>query len=82
MTRRRRITLLAASGWTLYVWISRVAILSRQDTSTGFKVVHLALAAVSLGFGIAVGWIGLTSKRAEGSSSDRPRARASARSSG
>lgn len=75
MTRRRRITLLAASAWTLYVWISRVVILSGQESSTGFKVVHLVLAAVSLGFGVAVGWIALTSKpkRAEGEASDHPR---------
>lgn len=62
MTRARARILLAASAWGLYVWISRVAILAGQDTSTGFKVVHFTLAAVSIAFALAVGWIGLTSR--------------------
>ena len=63
MTRRAAWTLIAAGAWTLYVWISRVAILAGQDESTGFKVVHFTLAAVSIVFGVAVGWIGLRSLR-------------------
>jgi hypothetical protein len=58
MTRRTAWVLLAAAAWTLYVWVSRVVILAGQDESTGFKVVHFALAAVSIAFGIAVGAIG------------------------
>jgi hypothetical protein len=58
MNKRTAWVLIAASAWTLYVWISRVVILAGQDESTGFKVVHFALAAVSIGFGIAVGAIG------------------------
>ena len=63
MTRRTAWVLVAACAWTLYVWISRVFILAGQDSSTGFKVVHFALAAVSIAFGLAVGWIGLRELR-------------------
>ncbi len=50
--------LIAAGVWSLYVWISRVVIMSGQDTSLGFKVVHYLLAAISIGFGVAIGLIG------------------------
>lgn len=59
MTRRSAWVLVAAGVWTLYVWISRVFILAGQDNSAGFKVVHFTLAAVSIAFGVAVGWIGV-----------------------
>ena len=64
MTRAQIRVLLAACVWTLYVWVSRVFILAGQNTSTGFKVVHFALAGVSTAFGLAVGWIGLSARRA------------------
>jgi hypothetical protein len=63
MTRSQIRILLAACLWTLYVWVSRVFILAGQDTSTGFKVVHFVLAGVSIAFGLAVGWIGLSARR-------------------
>ncbi|HEY7875432.1 MAG TPA: hypothetical protein VIG64_09950 [Actinomycetota bacterium] len=64
MTKKTAWILVTAGAWTLYVWISRVVILAGQDTSTGFKVVHFALAAVSIGFGVAVGLIGVRALRA------------------
>ena len=64
MTRRQSRILIAAAVWTLYVWISRLVIMSGQDNSTGFKVVHGLLAAVSIGFGLAVGKIGWDARRA------------------
>ena len=64
MTRAQIRILLAACVWTLYVWITRVFILAGQDTSTGFKVVHFMLAGVSIAFGLAVGWVGLSARRA------------------
>ena len=64
MTRTQIRILLAACVWTLYVWVSRVFILAGQDTSTGFKVVHFLLAGISIAFGLAVGWIGLSARRA------------------
>jgi hypothetical protein len=63
MTRRQIRILLAASVWTLYVWVSRLVIMAGQDTSTGFKVVHFVLAAVSIAFGLAVGWIAWSARR-------------------
>jgi hypothetical protein len=58
MTRRQSRILIAAAIWTLYVWISRIVIMSGQDNSTGFKVVHGILALVSIGFALAIGKIG------------------------
>ena len=63
MTRRQSRILIAAAVWTLYVWISRIVIMSGQDNSIGFKVVHGILAAVSIGFGLAVGKIGWEARR-------------------
>ncbi|MGH9026620.1 MAG: hypothetical protein ACRDWD_10995 [Acidimicrobiia bacterium] len=60
--------LLAAAAWTLFIWLARVAnIVGDEDRSAGFKVVHVVLAAVSVVFAIAVGWIGINALR-----SDRP----------
>jgi hypothetical protein len=63
MSPRQSRILLAAAGWTLYVWISRAVILVGQDESAGFKAVHFVLAGVSIAFGLAVGWIGLNARR-------------------
>ena len=64
MTRRQSRILIAAAVWTLYVWVSRIVIMSGQDDSVGFKVVHGILALVSIGFGLAVGTIGWQGRRA------------------
>ena len=66
VSRKAAWVLVAAGAWTLYVWISRVVILAGQDESTGFKVVHFALAAVSIAFGVAVAAIGFRALRASG----------------
>ena len=44
MTRRQAYLLIAACVWTLYVWITRIVIISGQDESAGFKIVHTVLA--------------------------------------
>ena len=41
-----------------------VVIMSGQDNSVGFKVVHGILAAISIGFGVAIGKIGWEARRA------------------
>ena len=64
MTRRQSRILIAAAVWTLYVWISRIVIMSGQDDSVGFKVVHGVLALVSIGFALAIGKIGWQARRA------------------
>ena len=59
-TRGRAAVLLAASAWTLWVWVTRMwNIASDPAHGLGFKLVHSALAAVSVGFAVAVGLIGL-----------------------
>jgi len=75
MTPRQSRILLAAAGWTLYVWISRAVILVGQDESAGFKAVHFVLAGVSIAFALAIGWIGLTGRRSQRAESGRRVAR-------
>ena len=58
MSRRQAYLLIAACVWTLYVWITRIVIISGQDQSAGFKVVHGILAAISIAFGLAIGRLG------------------------
>ncbi len=58
MTRRVSILLLAAGGWTLFVWVTRLVNMAGEDRSAGFYVVHGALAVISIGFGVALGVIG------------------------
>jgi hypothetical protein len=64
VTRRQSRILIAAAVWTLYVWISRIVIMSGQHNSFGFNLVHGILAAVSIAFGLAVGKIGWDARRA------------------
>ena len=64
MSRRAAWTLIALCVWTLWVWITRVWIIAGQDQSMGFKVVHGILAAGSIAFGLAAGWIGYRGLRA------------------
>jgi hypothetical protein len=63
VTKRQTRILLACAGWTFYVWISRLVIMSGQDNSIGFNVVHGILAVISIGFGAAVGKIGWDARR-------------------
>ena len=64
MTRRVSILLLAAGGWTLFIWITRLVNMAGEDRSAGFYAVHGVLAAVSIGFGLAVGVVGWKALRA------------------
>jgi hypothetical protein len=59
MTKRRAWVLIAAAIWTLYVWGTRIWIISGSSNGTGFKVVHYLLALISVGFAIAIGYIGI-----------------------
>jgi hypothetical protein len=63
VSRRAAWVLIALCAWTLYVWITRLFIMAGQDESTGFKVVHGILAAISIAFGLAAGWIGYRALR-------------------
>lgn len=53
MTRRESWLLRAFAIWTLWVWGTRVWNVFDDDNSAGFVVVHLVLALVSVGFGVA-----------------------------
>jgi hypothetical protein len=64
VSRRVSILLLAAGGWTLFVWVTRLVNMAGEDRSAGFYVVHSALAVISIGFGVAVGIAGLKALRA------------------
>ena len=63
VSRRVAWFLIALCAWTLYVWITRVVIISGQDQTTGFKVVHDVLAAISIAFGLGAGYVGWKSLR-------------------
>jgi small neutral amino acid transporter SnatA (MarC family) len=64
ISRRAAFVLLAAAAWTLFIWVTRVSnIVGDDERSTGFKVVHVVLALVSVAFAIAIAWIGLRALR-------------------
>ncbi len=57
MSRSSRIVLRAFAIWTVYVWGTRIwNIVGDEARSTGFKAVHVVLAAVSIAFAVAT-WI-------------------------
>ena len=64
VSRRVAWFLIALCAWTLYVWITRVVIIAGQNQTTGFKVVHDVLAAISIAFGLGAGWLGWKALRA------------------
>jgi hypothetical protein len=55
VTKRAAWVLLAAAGWTFFIWITRIGnILGDDDRSAGFKVVHVILALISVAFAAAI----------------------------
>ncbi len=55
MTRTEFLVLRAAAAWTVFIWTFRMAnLLGDEGRSIGFKVVHLALAGVSVAFAVAI----------------------------
>ena len=55
MTRRDTLILRAAAVWTLWIWGTRVwNIVGDDERSTGFKVVHVVLALVSVTFAVLI----------------------------
>ena len=63
VSRRVAWFLIALCAWTLYVWITRVVIITGQDQTMGFKVVHDVLAAISCAFGLGAGYVGYKALR-------------------
>ena len=57
MSRSSRLVLRAFALWTVYVWGTRLwNILGDDETTAAFKVVHLALALMSVAFAVAT-WV-------------------------
>lgn len=57
MTKQQANILRAFSLWTVFVWGTRIWNIVNDDHSMGFKVVHIALAAVSVLFALACWWV-------------------------
>jgi len=54
LTSKQALLLRAFSGWTIYVWVTRLWNIWRDEVrDTPFKVVHSVLALVSVGFAVA-----------------------------
>ena len=56
MTRGQANVIRAFCIWTVYVWVTRMWNIARDDQSFGFKAVHATLAVISVAFAVAV-WI-------------------------
>jgi hypothetical protein len=66
MSRRESLILRAAALWTFFIWAVFVRNLLRDETrATGFKVVHLTLAVVSVAFAVAIWRVATRSTRRE-----------------
>jgi hypothetical protein len=64
MSRRDAIVLRVAAGWTVFVWVTFIRNMLKDTThSTGFKVVHVTLAVVSLGFAAAIWMIAARNRK-------------------
>lgn len=58
MTARHALVLRAFAVWTAWVWGTRIwNVIGDEARSTGFKVVHVVLAGVSVAFAAATLWI-------------------------
>ncbi len=54
LTRNQALLLRAFSGWTIYVWVTRIWNIWRDDArDVPFKAVHSVLAVVSVAFAVA-----------------------------
>ena len=66
MSRRDALFLRLTAAWTLLIWAVFVKNQVGDDTtSTGFKVVHLTLAVVSMGLAVGVWRVASRSSRRE-----------------
>ncbi len=74
MARRDAWVLKAASVWTLFIWLMFIRNQVGDDTrSTGFKVVHLTLAAISIAFAVAIWVVASRNSRSRARDTDRVR---------
>jgi len=67
MTKRDGVVLRVAAGWTVFVWATFIRNMLKDNThTTGFKVVHITLAVVSLGFAAAIWMIAARNRKPAG----------------
>jgi hypothetical protein len=64
VSRRVAWFLIALAVWTLYIWITLVVIIGRQNHPISFKIVHDTLAVISMAFGVGAGFVGIRALRA------------------
>ncbi len=58
MTRRVATFLYVFAGWTVFVWAVFIRNVAKDNThGTGFKVVHITLAIISLDFAAGCFWV-------------------------
>jgi hypothetical protein len=76
VTRRAAVFLYAFAGWTVFVWVVFIRNISKDHThTTGFKVVHITLAVISIAFAAGcVAVVGRIRRRDAERAGDRPRA--------
>jgi len=73
MTRRVATFLRVFAGWTVFVWVVFIRNVTRDRThGTGFKVVHLTLAVISIGLATAT-FVVVSRARARARARDRDR---------
>ena len=66
MSRRDAIVLRAFAGWTVYVWVTRMwNIVRDEERDAAFKAVHMVLAVVSVAFAVAAWSIVSRNRRRE-----------------
>ena len=54
LTGKQALLLRAFSGWTIYVWVTRIWNIWRDDArDVPFKAVHSVLAVISIAFAVA-----------------------------
>jgi hypothetical protein len=64
--KARSTLLLAAAGWTIWVWATRIwNILGDPAHDAAFKAVHSLLALVSIAFAVALAVVGWRMRREE-----------------
>jgi hypothetical protein len=63
MTKGQANLLRAFSIWTLFVWGTRIKNVFDQNKGTGFVVVHVALALISVAFAVGCWWVTTQNRR-------------------
>ncbi len=72
LTRNEALLLRAFSGWTIYVWVTRIWNIWRDEArDVPFKVVHSALAVVSVAFAVAALIVVQRNRRSRAPAQDR-----------